>query len=156
MRKRTVFLVVLLILVVVTPILAMVWFGVLIDRQRGSDAASAFAPIESLGGVVWTQAIPFERYSHYVVEFPPDARLSDENVSRLASLNMLPEKNTLDVLLKTPKVTDKSVPQLKELRTADGLDVTQTSISDRGIAELRQALPHATVKERQNESQRSS
>jgi hypothetical protein len=148
MRKRTTLFVVLLVLVVLTPILTMVWFGALIDRQRARDASAAFAPVEALGGAVRLHAVPFEKYGHYVVEFPRNAKLSDENISQLVSLNTLPAKNTLDIVIQTTNVTDRAIPRLKAIETIDGLDVTQSSISDRGIEELRQALPETIVKQR--------
>lgn len=148
MRKRTTLFVVLLVLVVLTPILAMVRFGVLIDRQRARDASAAFAPVEALGGVVRLHTVPFEKFGHYVVEFSPDAKLTDDNISQLVSLNTLPAKNTLDIVIQTTNVTDQAIPRLKAIETIDGLDVTKSSISDRGIDELRQALPETIVKER--------
>ena len=121
---------------------------VFIQRQRDADAAAAFAPIEPLGMCVFSQPIAFHRHCRYVVEFPETSRLSDDNVTGLSCLNALPEENTLDLVIATPTLTDRSLPVLKSIATLDLLDVTGTSISDGGIEELRQAFPDCIVPER--------
>ena len=133
MRKRTTLFVVLLVLVVLTPILTMVWFGALIDRQRARDASAAFAPVEALGGAVRLHAVPFEKYGHYVVEFPRNAKLSDENISQLVSLNTLPAKEHSGYCNPNDERDRSGDSPVEGNRTIDGLDVTQSSISDRGI-----------------------
>lgn len=138
---------VVVLLLVVGPV---VFYGALafIERQRTADAEAAFAPIEHLGMRVLSQPVAFHRYCECFVEFPESSRLSDDNVSKLSCLNALPREYGLALCIATPNLSDRSLPVLKSIETLDVLDVTQTSISDRGIEELRRALPHCTVVER--------
>jgi len=145
------FAVVMLVAVVVLVVVGSAVFHgalVFIQRRRDADAAAAFAPIEHLGVCVLSQPIAFHRYCRYAVEFPEASRLSDDNVSELSCLNALPSENTLDLVIATRGLTDRSLPVLKSFETLDLLDVTRTSISDGGIEELRQAFPDCIVPER--------
>ena len=148
-RLAIVAIAVLVLLLVVGP---AVFYGTLgfIERRRVADAEAAFAPIEHLGMRVLSQPIAFHRYCHYVVEFTENSRLSDDNVSERSSLKALPPQNDLDLRIATPNLTDRSLPALESIETLDGLDVTRTSISDRGIEELRRSLPHCLVVERKS------
>jgi hypothetical protein len=57
----------------------------------------------------------------------------------------LPKENTLDVIIASRAVTDASLPHLMSIDTFDLLDVTNTSISDTGINELRRCFPDALI-----------
>ena len=106
-------------------------------------------PLEQLEPVLLSQ--PFgSRYCRYVLDFPPESRLTDENADLLKSLNFLPQKNTLDVTVRTERLTDSSVPILGSLRSIDLLDVTETAISDDGIARLQSLMPSALVPARRS------
>ena len=115
------------------------------EFQRVGDAELAFRPILPLGCRIHAQPVALHRYCHYVVEFPPDCLLTDITAKDLRSLNRLPQHNTLDVTIHTRKLTNESLPYLKAVRTFDLLDVTQTSISDDGIQELRQTFPDCVI-----------
>jgi len=148
MSKRVITIVGLVVLV---PILAVAAFsGTMhyIERQRIADAILAFRPIERPGVLILSQPIAFHRYCRYVLEFGHDADISDDNIDELTSLNSLPPQNTLDVVIKSPDVTDKSLPVLLSLATVDVLDVTATSISDAGISQLREGSSKCIVPER--------
>jgi hypothetical protein len=149
MRKRTitVYLAILLVLVMVS---VGGFFGVLryIEWQRVRDADPTFRPLEPLGVNVLCNPIAGHRYCTYIAEFTPESKLCDQNVSELASLNTLPRKNWLVLVVSTPRVTDSSLSRLREIRTIDVLDVRKSSISDDGVAELRAAFPKAKILER--------
>ena len=151
MRTRT------LAIVALTSVVAIVasvgtFYGCmhLKERQRIDDADTAFRPILHLRCRIYSQPIAFCRYCEYFVEFPPDCELSDANVGELRSLNQLPRRNTLGIAIHARGLTDKSLPQLKAIGTFDSLDVTDTSISDKGIEELRQTFPDLSVLSRQS------
>jgi hypothetical protein len=129
---------------------AAIFFGsvAVIERQRVADAEPAFAPIEHLRPHIFSQPVAFYRSCRYVVDFPPDSDLSDENVAILTSLNRLPSANILDVTIRTRAITDASIPVLETLETADLLDVTESGISDTGIESLRVKLAGHIVSRR--------
>lgn len=150
MRTRT------LAIVVNTSVVAIVasvgtFYGCmhLKERQRINDADPAFLPILHLRCQILDQPVAFCRFCNYSVLFPPDCELSDANVGELQSLNELPPRNTLDVFIQTRGLTDESLPHLKAINTFDSLDVTDTSISDKGIEELRQTFPDVSIPSRQ-------
>lgn len=126
------------------------FFGAMwyIERLRDKDAAPAFRPLVPLGVSVLSNPVAFHRYCIYYAEFPSGASLCDTNICKLVSLNELPEQNELNLVIRTPRVTDASLPHLKAIRKIDFLDVTESSISDAGIEELRKAFPNSTVVER--------
>ncbi|MHB1035038.1 MAG: hypothetical protein ACYC35_10185 [Pirellulales bacterium] len=135
---------------VVVPVLALsgfyayAWYQ---DSLRIADAAPAFEPLEPLKPVLLSQ--PFgSRYCRYLLDFPPDSPLTDDNVAVLQSLNLLPQQNTLDVTVRTKRVTDASVRALASLRSVDLLDVTETAITDDGIARLQVQMPGVSVLKR--------
>jgi len=152
MRARSV---VVLFVVLTLLILAPVggFFGALwyIDRERVQDAGRAFDPILPLHPLILSQPIAFHRYCRYVVEFPSGCELCDARVAELTCLNSLPAESVLDVVIETPAVTDRSLACLKTINTFTTLDVTKTSISDEGIADLSSALPNVTVIRRRKE-----
>ena len=120
----------------------------LIEWQRVSDAESAFRPILHLGCHISSQPIAFHRYCRYIVEFPPESRLTDANAAQLRSLNQLPSENTLDVVIQSPQVTDQSLLHLKAMHPFgrfDALDVMKSSITDAGIDELCRTFPTAII-----------
>lgn len=126
------------------------FFGLVdhVERQRVADAARAFTPLEGRGVVILSQPIALERYCRYVIEFSEPSGLADDNIARLTSLNSLPSRNTLDVVIRTPRVTDQGLPVLLSIETFDLLDVTETSISDGGIIQLRKRFPKCIIPER--------
>ncbi len=153
MRKRSIAIVVVAVAVATAaPIAAFfgsMWY---IDRQRVQDAEAAFGPLLSLEPLILSQPIAFRRCCHYIVEFPANCKLSDARVAELRCLNNLPAGNSLDLVIKSPRVTDRSIVHLKSLQTLTVLDVTGSSITDAGIAELQSALPNVTVIQRKAES----
>ena len=149
MRTRTIASVATVLIAV--PVCAFYGCMHLIERQRIHDADLAFRPILFLRCQILSQPIAFHRYCRYVVEFPPDCGLTDANIGKLQSLNRLPRENTLDITIRTPDVTNKSLPQLMSLNTFNSLDVTGTSISDDGIGKLRDAFPDAIIASRRSE-----
>jgi hypothetical protein len=116
----------------------------LAERQRINDADPAFRPLLHLRCEILSQPVG-SRYCRYLLEFPPECELSDANVEELVSLNRLPKENTLDVIIASRAVTDASLPHLMSIDTFDLLDVTNTSISDTGINELRRCFPDALI-----------
>jgi len=146
MRTRTL-VIAALTLAVLIAVAVGAFYGCLRlrERQRINDADHAFRPILHLRCQILSQPIAFHRHCHYVVEFPPDSPLSDANIAELRSLNQLPSRNTLDVTIHTPELTDESLPHLKAIHTFDLLDVTDTSISDNGITELRRTFPDVII-----------
>jgi hypothetical protein len=162
MRKRSkVIVVVVVAAATAAPIAA--FFGAMwyIDRQRVQDAEAAFGPLLSLEPLILSQPIAFHRFCHYIVEFPANGKLSDERVPELRCLNNLPAGewptgNSLDLVIKSPGVTDRSIVHLKSIQTLTALDITGSSISDAGIAELRSALPNVTVIQRKAVSSSSN
>src|SRR5437764_3477465 len=112
----------------------------LIEHQRIADAEMAFAPILQLRPVILSQPLPFHRHCRYVVDFPAESKLSDENISVLKSLNRLPRRNELDLTIRTPYVTDASIPVLESLESVDLLSVDESAISDAGEDRLREKL----------------
>jgi hypothetical protein len=149
MRKRkTAVLAAILLIVILVPIAGFfgaIWY---VERQRVQDADPALKPLAPLGVYVLENPIAFNRYCCYIATFPPEANLSDTNVTELACLNKLPHRNRLDLSIQTRNVTDASLPYLKMINKLDSIDVTQTSISDKGIAELKIAFPKSYILER--------
>jgi hypothetical protein len=124
--------------------------GRYVEHRRSCDADPAFLPLLPLGVSVLSNPCGFNRYCNYVVEFSPKSTLSDANAHKLRCLVQLPDEYRLDMFIRTMAVTDSSLPYLKAIRNLDGLDVTETSISDQGIDELRLALPRAEIARRGN------
>ncbi len=158
MRKSSIaIIVVVLFVVTAAPIAAFfgsMWY---IDRQRVQDAEAAFGPLLSLEPLILSQPIAFHRCCHYIVEFPANCKLSDARVAELWCLNNLPAGkwpagNDLDLVIKSPRVTDRSIVHLKSIQTLAALDVTGSSITDAGIEELQSALPNVYVIRRKAES----
>ena len=149
MRKRKTAIFVAAMLVVVSmPIAA--FFGAMryIEHGRVQDADRAFKPLVPLGVHVLENPVAFERYCDYVATFPPESNLSDINATELVCLSKLPARNKLYLIIRTRNVTDASLPCLEMIRKLDSIDVTQTSISDEGIAELKKSYPEASIAER--------
>ena len=71
--------------------------------------------------------------------------LSDENVSILKSVIRLPPRNELDLTIRTPAVTDASIPVLETLESVDILMVDESGISDTGMQRLREKLKDRLV-----------
>ncbi|NLY02747.1 MAG: hypothetical protein GXY83_42380 [Rhodopirellula sp.] len=136
---------------VATPVLAFMGlygYACYQDALRIQDAAPAFDPLEQIKPILLSQ--PFgSRYCRYVVDFPPESLLNDDNVDLLRSLNLLPEQNTLDVTIRTERITDASLSVLASLGSIDLLDVTETAITDEGIAQLQSVMPSAIVPTRE-------
>ena len=154
MRKRSIAIIAVVLLVLTAaPIAAFfgsMWY---IERQRVQDAEAAFDPLLPLEPIILSQPIPFRRCCHYIVEFPSNSKLSDGRMTELSCLNNLPagkwpDGNDLDLVIKSPDVTDRSIVHLMSIHTLATLDVTGSSITDAGIAELRSALPCVTVIQR--------
>lgn len=115
------------------------------NHLRTTDAEKAFRPIQHLGCTVYSLPAPLHRYCFYAVEFPPESRLSDANVTELASLNKLPAQNQLHVVIRTSAITDYAVPYLKEITNIDELYFEGAAVSNDGIEELRRTLPHTVI-----------
>jgi hypothetical protein len=149
MRKwKTAILAAALLVAVLMPIagfLGAIWY---IEHQRVQDADPAFKPLVPLGVHVLENPITFHRYCDYVVTFPPESDLSDTNATELACLSKLPPQNRLYLIVQTRNVTDASLPYLEMIGRLDSIDVSQTSISDEGITELKESYPNAHIVER--------
>jgi hypothetical protein len=142
-RAFVTLLVVLAGLVVAAAISPFVWCSIQ-ERRRVADAQEVFPRIEPLGCQILSNPCG-GRYCSYIVEFPPETRLSDDNAAGLKTLNDLPVENDLSVIVNTSAITDNALPHLKALATLDTLDVTRTRITEEGIEALAQALPGCTV-----------
>ena len=70
-----------------------------------------------------------------------DCGLTDAGVKHLESLDKL-QNLTLKLNV---GVTDAAVPSLIKLRDLKTLDVAQTTLSDAGLQQLRQALPNCQI-----------
>jgi len=145
MSKRSYLIVTVVIVLVSAPFAAFFGSMALIERQRVADAERAFLPILHLEPIILSQPVAFYRHCRYVVEFPSGCKLTDDNIGQLESLNLLPERNTLDVTIHTKNVTDASVTRLSSIKTFDLIAVDDTAITDKGIEKLREALPHAII-----------
>ncbi len=124
--------------------------GEYVAHLRFRDADPAFSPLLPLRVGILSNPCGLNRYCNFIVEFPPDTKLSDENTAELVCLGKLPDQYRLDLFIRTQAVTDSSLPQLKTIRRLDGLDVTESGISDAGIAELHRAFPTAYVMQRKD------
>ena len=142
--------IVLLVLFVLISVPIGGFFGTIlfIEHLRVQDADPAFKPLVPLGATVLCNPVAFYRHCHYIVIFPDGCGLSDASIDGLASLDKLPHGNYLDLFIQTRQVTDASVPRLKAICRIDGLNVVDTSISDRGIEQLKASLPNANVVQR--------
>jgi hypothetical protein len=65
--------------------------------------------------------------------------LSDED------LDALPEVETEHLLIWNAKITDASIPSIVHVRGLERLTLVNTSITQRGLQELRSRLPHAKI-----------
>lgn len=150
MKRRTYLIATILVVLAITPIAA--FFGAMqwTARQRVADAERAFLPIIHLRPVILSQPIAFYRHCRYVVDFPPESQLTDSNISQIQSLNLLPERNTLDVTIRTRNVTDASVGILSSMKSCDLISVDDTAITDDGIEMLKSALGDAVVTRRRS------
>ena len=128
--------------------LGLYGYGCYQDALRIQDAAPAFDPLEQLNPVLLSQPVFGSRYCRYVLDFPADSLLTDDNAGLLKSLNLLPQENTLDVTVRTERITDASVRIFASLRSVDLLDVTETAITEDGIAQLQGLMPSAMVSAR--------
>ena len=145
--------IVALVAAVVLPVAALVGSCGVIEYQRQQEAAQAFEPIAEIGGRVFSAPLAFHRHCKYIVEFPAESHLTDENASVLANLNSLSSQNIVDLVIESREVTDESIPHLKAITALDRLVVTDTSISNPGIEELAKALPSCYVGKREPQSQ---
>lgn len=67
-------------------------------------------------------------------------QITDDGLAHLTGLS------NLQILgLRDPKITDDVIPHLRKLTSLTKLDVTGTEISEKGLDELRQALPQCTI-----------
>lgn len=130
----------------------IIFFGLMqrVEHQRVADADPAFRPLLQLRPVILSQPIAFYRHCRYVVDFPPESQLSDENIAILESLNRLPHRNVLDVTIRTPNVTDASIHMLERLESVDLLSVDESAISHVGEERLRTALKDRFVSSRKH------
>jgi hypothetical protein len=120
------------------------------QRQlRIADAQPAFGPILPLRAELFSNPCG-RRYCCYYLRFPPDTRLSDNNVAQLESLRKLPTENELSLTIETPMITDASLHVLMSLRTVDYFDLTKSSVSDNGLMQLSAALPNTKVFRRES------
>jgi hypothetical protein len=133
---------------IAAAIAAFLATGEYVAHLRFQDADPALSPLLPLRVEILSNPCGFNRYCNFIVEFPPDTKLSDENTAELVCLGKLPDQYRLDLFIRTQAVTDLSLPQLKKIRRLDGLDVTESAISNAGIAELRGAFPKASVIDR--------
>lgn len=149
MSRRTIAICTLVTLVLVSGMIGAYFFLMhYIEEQRIREAAAAFQPVEKLDCLILSNPVAFERCCCYILEFPPTSKLADSNIATLRSLNRLPSTNRLEVIIRTRKVTDNSLPVLKSITVFDALDVRETLISDEGIEELQRAFPDAYVLKR--------
>jgi hypothetical protein len=127
---------------------AVVGSCLLTERQRQQEAQRVFELVPRMGGRVSSSPLPFRRYCSYLVCFPPQCGLTDQNSFDLTELNELDQENVLRLVIETMNLTDLSVPHLAAIETIDSLDVTKPSISNEGIESIRQALPNSDVRAR--------
>jgi hypothetical protein len=149
MNRRTIVLTVLG-LASVAALAATAIFGakLFVERQRFQDADPAFRPLAHLNARILCNPIAFHRYCYFLVDFGPDSALCDANAGDLASLNKLPAKYELRVTIRTHRISDQALPTLLEIDTFDLLDVTETTISNSGIEQLRARFPQAIILKR--------
>jgi hypothetical protein len=144
------------------------------EARRQEAARAALAPIEELGGAACM--VSFNDVCDHVfddgfysfddlfddlfdalfddgfdldicfVTFADTARLDDTTMSKLSSLNALPEGSFVHLTIESRNVTDASLESLKTLRGVGWLDVTDTAISDNGLRALASAFPGCDVK----------
>ena len=145
-------------LILLTPFIlfALFWGGgytwcEVNDQLRIRDAEPAFRPIESLGCTILSNP-HCSRYCSYMVIFPQESLLSNNNVSTLSSLNKLPAENYLDIVIETNQLTDDAISQLIAIQTIDILEVTKSGISDAGIEHLAKELPQTQVNRRKKKN----
>ena len=114
------------------------WYFVLMApfAKRDADAKIAFTPLIQLKPLILDNA-----FGVYHVEFWPDSKLTDENVSRILSLNQLPAEYDLTLWLKTPAVTDASIPVLAQLTTTDAIVIDGAGLTPAGLKRLSAANP---------------
>lgn len=60
-------------------------------------------------------------------------------------LDALPEVETEQLLIWNAKITDASIPSIVRVQGLERLTLVNTSITQRGIQELRSRLPHARI-----------
>ena len=83
----------------------------------------------------------------YVLTFRDGSMLTDANAGELLSLNRLPDKYDLTVIIETPSVTDASIEILSQLATVDMMMVEHSGITAEGAHDLGSRLPAGALRE---------
>lgn len=105
--------------------------------RREADAKIAFSPLFHLDPEILTSG-----FGVFHVKFHADSKLTDENVSELLALNRLPAKYELTLWLRTPAISDASVPVLSKLTTTDAIIFERTNLTEKGMKQLTLANPY--------------
>lgn len=111
-------------------------------REQGKVIDEFIMPFEEMRAVFF-----YNGFGFFILEFPNNSLLTDENVDRLLRLNGVPDKYDLTLAIETQNVTDASVETLGRLVSVDTLFVEKSAISADGIAKLESLLPEGTVAE---------
>lgn len=104
--------------------------------KREADAKIAFSPLFHLDPEILTNG-----FGVFHVKFHADSKLTDDNASELLALNRLPAKYDLTLWLKTPAISDASIPVLSKLTTTDAIVFERTNLTDKGLNQLTLANP---------------
>ncbi len=108
--------------------------------KRDAESKHAFEPLRHLQPIVLDN-----KFGTYHVEFDSHSRLTDDNVVELLTLNRLPAEYDLTLWLKTPAITDASIPVLSQLLTTDTIVIDGARLTEQGIARLSSANPRLLI-----------
>lgn len=125
-------------------ILVVVFF-VRLEFQRSSIESEAFHGLGALRCEVYSQPIAFTTHSRHVILCGENSELGDDSTKALSSLERLTRSDTVDLIISTERVTDRSIEALSSLRTLDLLDARESGISQNGLKALAENLPHCLV-----------
>ena len=108
--------------------------------KRDADSKLAFEPLGHLRPIVLDNG-----FGVYHVEFDSYSTLADDNVHEVLTLNRLPAEYDLTLWLKTPAITDASIPVLSQLLTTDTIVLDGAGLTVEGIARLSSANPRLLI-----------
>lgn len=129
-----------------------IWLSVAIPffmafRERGEHELNAIYPLEHL-----RPEYLHNGFGVYILTFNEASDLRDENASELLTLNRLPSKYDLTLIIETPEITDASIDVLSSLRTVDKLLLQGSALSPDGIDRISLDLPAGVLSVRETEA----
>ncbi len=136
----------MLLAALITGLAVMAYLAILVVSfeigvaKRDADSKHAFELLSHLQPIVLDN-----KFGVYHIEFDSHSTLTDDNIVELLTLNRLPAEYDLTLWLRTPDITDASIPVLSQLLTTDTIVVDGARLTEQGIARLSSANPRLLI-----------